>query len=68
MFLPEHLFGYRRMLRRGEEKMTDKDMTNAVVSKRVSEIPRSAIHEMTRLSMQVKDPVSLSWAKPAAGR
>jgi aminotransferase len=47
--------------------MTGKDKTNVVVSKRVSNIPRSAIHEMTRLSMQVKDPVSLSWAKPTAG-
>jgi aminotransferase len=37
------------------------------VSDRVSRIPRSAIHEMTRLSMQVEDPVSLSWARPAAG-
>jgi aminotransferase len=54
-------------LRGWEEKMTDKSMTNVVVSRRVSNIPRSAIHEMTRLSMQVKDPVSLSWAKPTAG-
>jgi len=38
-----------------------------LVSDRVSRIPPSAIHEMTRLSMQVEDPVSLSWARPAAG-
>jgi aminotransferase len=47
--------------------MTDKHITKNIVSERVSKIPRSAIHEMTRLSMQVKDPVSLSWARPAAG-
>ena len=48
--------------------MTDKDkIKKSLVSDRVSKIPRSAIHEMTRLSMQVKDPVSLSWARPAAG-
>jgi aminotransferase len=51
-----------------EKKMTDKDkIKRSLVSDRVNEIPRSAIHEMTRLSMQVKDPVSLSWARPAAG-
>jgi len=38
-----------------------------LVSDRVGRIPPSAIHEMTRLSMQVEDPVSLSWARPAAG-
>ena len=47
--------------------MTDKHVPKNIVSERVSKIPRSAIHEMTRLSMQVKDPVSLSWARPAAG-
>ncbi|KPK74468.1 MAG: hypothetical protein AMJ89_06230 [candidate division Zixibacteria bacterium SM23_73] len=47
--------------------MTGKHITKNIVSERVSKIPRSAIHEMTRLSMQVKDPVSLSWARPAAG-
>ncbi len=47
--------------------MTGKHITKNTVSQRVSKIPRSAIHEMTRLSMQVKDPVSLSWARPAAG-
>ena len=48
--------------------MADKDRTRTgLVSDRVGRIPPSAIHEMTRLSMQVKDPVSLSWAKPAAG-
>ena len=47
--------------------MTDKHITKNMVSDRVSKIPRSAIHEMTRLSMQVKNPVSLSWARPAAG-
>lgn len=48
--------------------MADKERTRTgLVSDRVGRIPPSAIHEMTRLSMQVKDPVSLSWAKPAAG-
>ncbi|KPL01239.1 MAG: hypothetical protein AMJ91_00890 [candidate division Zixibacteria bacterium SM23_73_3] len=47
--------------------MTGKRITKTMISDRVSKIPRSAIHEMTRLSMQVKDPVSLSWARPAAG-
>jgi len=36
------------------------------VSQRVEEIPKSAIHEMTRLSKQVEDPAFLSWAKPTA--
>ena len=35
-------------------------------SQRTQEIPRSAIHEMTRLSKQVEDPAFLSWAKPTA--
>jgi aminotransferase len=43
------------------------DSSKGLVSGRVSRIPPSAIHEMTRLSMQVEDPVSLSWARPAAG-
>ena len=47
--------------------MTHRDRNEHMVSDRVSRIPRSAIHEMTRLSMQVEDPVSLSWARPAAG-
>lgn len=41
--------------------------TVSLISVRVSDIPPSAIHEMTRLCMQVEDPVSLSWARPAAG-
>jgi aminotransferase len=48
--------------------MADKQKTRTgLVSNRVGRIPPSAIHEMTRLSMQVEDPVSLSWARPAAG-
>ncbi len=35
-------------------------------SKRVLDIPRSAIHEMTRLSMQYEDVAFLSWAKPTS--
>jgi aminotransferase len=37
------------------------------ISKRVSQIPKSAIHEMTRLSKEVDDVAFLSWAKPTAG-
>ncbi|KQC12389.1 MAG: hypothetical protein APR63_11205 [Desulfuromonas sp. SDB] len=37
-----------------------------VISKRVSEIPKSAIHEMTRLSKQIEDVAFLSWAKPTS--
>jgi len=37
------------------------------ISSRVSRIPPSAIHEMTRLSRQVKDVAFLSWAKPTTG-
>ena len=48
--------------------MADKDrVRRGLISDRVGRIPPSAIHEMTRLSMQVEDPVSLSWARPAAG-
>jgi len=36
-------------------------------ARRVSEIPKSAIHEMTRLSKKVPDVAFLSWAKPTAG-
>ena len=34
---------------------------------RVSQIPKSAIHEMTRLSKSVPDVAFLSWARPTAG-
>jgi len=36
------------------------------VSKRVSDIKKSAIHEMTRLSKEVEDVAFLSWAKPTS--
>ena len=39
---------------------------DARVSKRVSEIGKSAIHEITRLSKQVEDVAFLSWAKPTS--
>jgi len=43
-------------------------MTDRVrVSNRVSQIPKSAIHEMTRLSKEVDDVAFLSWAKPTEG-
>lgn len=35
-------------------------------SNRISEIPKSAIHEMTRLSKQFDDVAFLSWAKPTS--
>ncbi|RKX23714.1 MAG: aminotransferase [Candidatus Zixiibacteriota bacterium] len=43
--------------------MTDKIR----ISNRVSQIPKSAIHEMTRLSKKVDDVAFLSWAKPTSG-
>ena len=37
------------------------------ISKRVGQIKKSAIHEMTRLSKQYEDVAFLSWAKPTSG-
>jgi len=37
------------------------------ISKRVANIPKSAIHEMTRLSKEIEDVAFLSWAKPTSG-
>jgi aminotransferase len=37
------------------------------ISRRIGEIHKSAIHEMTRLSKQVEDVAFLSWAKPTSG-
>jgi len=67
ILVPKYLGTNHEVRTKMEEKMTDKRITKTMVSDRVNKIPRSAIHEMTRLSMQVKDPVSLSWARPAAG-
>jgi len=39
---------------------------NIRISKRVSQIGKSAIHEMTRLSKEVDDAAFLSWAKPTS--
>ena len=39
---------------------------NPMVSKRIGNIGTSAIHEMTRLSMKMKDVAFLSWAKPTS--
>jgi len=36
------------------------------VSRRVGQIQKSAIHEMTRLSKEVEDAAFLSWAKPTS--
>jgi aminotransferase len=41
--------------------------TKLRVSRRVSDISKSAIHEMTRLSREVEDVAFLSWAKPTSG-
>jgi len=38
-----------------------------LVSNRVFQIPKSAIHEMTRLSKEIDDVAFLSWAKPTSG-
>lgn len=38
-----------------------------MISKRVSQMKKSAIHEMTRLSKQFEDVAFLSWAKPTSG-
>lgn len=40
---------------------------NKQISNRVRQIPKSAIHEMTRLSKQIEDVAFLSWAKPTSG-
>jgi len=42
--------------------MADKER----VSRRIGQIQKSAIHEMTRLSKQVEDVAFLSWAKPTS--
>jgi len=39
---------------------------DTLASRRVTELPRSAIHEMTRLSREVDDVAFLSWAKPTS--
>lgn len=41
--------------------------TNKMVSDRISQIEKSAIHEMTRLSKNLSDVAFLSWAKPTSG-
>ena len=41
--------------------------TNELVSKKIAQIPKSAIHEMTRLSKEIEDVAFLSWAKPTSG-
>ena len=40
---------------------------NHLVSKKIVDIPKSAIHEMTRLSKKIEDVSFLSWAKPTSG-
>ncbi len=38
----------------------------SIISRRISQIGKSAIHEMTRLSKEVEDVAFLSWAKPTS--
>ena len=40
--------------------------TRAFATERVSTLPKSAIHEMTRLSKEIDDVAFLSWAKPTS--
>ena len=40
---------------------------NLRISNRIRQIPKSAIHEMTRLSKQIEDVAFLSWTKPTSG-
>ena len=47
--------------------MEYKQSVSTLVSDRVSKIPKSAIHEMTRLSKEIDDVSFLSWAKPTSG-
>jgi len=47
--------------------MEYKQDISTLVSDRVSQIPKSAIHEMTRLSKEINDVSFLSWAKPTSG-
>ncbi len=42
-------------------------LTNELISKKIAQIPKSAIHEMTRLSKEIEDVAFLSWAKPTSG-
>ena len=47
--------------------MDKKKKMSILISNRVSQMPKSAIHEMTRLSKEVDDVAFLSWAKPTSG-
>jgi aminotransferase len=47
--------------------MTVEALETSLAARRVTQFPKSAIHEMTRLSKQVPDVAFLSWAKPTAG-
>ena len=47
--------------------MDKKKNMSITISNRVSQMQKSAIHEMTRLSKEVDDVAFLSWAKPTAG-
>lgn len=47
--------------------MDKKKNMSIPISNRVSQMPKSAIHEMTRLSKEVDDVAFLSWAKPTSG-
>jgi aminotransferase len=49
-----------------EDKSDDEMKQDQRISKRVFQMKKSAIHEMTRLSKQIEDVAFLSWAKPTA--
>ena len=50
-----------------ELNVDKKKNTSIPISNRVSQMSKSAIHEMTRLSKEVDDVAFLSWAKPTSG-
>ena len=47
--------------------MNTRPDNDGLLSQRITGMPRSNIHLMSRLAQDVADPVSLSWAKPASG-
>jgi len=50
-----------------ERSVDKKKNTSIPISNRVSQMSKSAIHEMTRLSKEINDVAFLSWAKPTSG-
>jgi len=50
-----------------EHSLDKKENSSIPISNRVSQMSKSAIHEMTRLSKEIDDVAFLSWAKPTSG-